>query len=985
MPTFSGRTHATVDHVAASSTCVGRDGELASASAALSTGRALIVIEGEPGIGKSRMVSEILGAANLRPSAVLMLAGLPMPDTFPLGLLADGLRRHARRRDDLETALAELSPLGGCLHALLPDWSSLLPPPLPPEDDPRATRRRLRAALVELVGVLDIEVVVLEDAHWSDAATLEWLLLLDGADDGPSLLVTDRPSEVPDSSPLLRLRSRGNSPGTYLRLTLQALDVDAVARLTSAMLDGAEISHAFAAFLREHTDGVPLAVEESIRLLRERHDIELRDGRWARRALDEIGVPPSVVDSVRERLTRLPEPARRLLEAAAVLAEDATSDTLHSVAHGDTSTGADEIESMAAALSSGLLREVRPDRYAFRHSLDAEAVLASADAPRVRALHRRALEALARDEGASVVRLAHHAKEAGDTTRWRGYAEQAADVAIDTGDDETAILTLVAIIESTDQWSSPALSAIIGKLDAARAIGGGTSIATGSRAAEALQRVIDRRVLDGAQLGTAMLVRARLLWVIHRERDAYELFEESVPLLEERPQEAERAMVNLALPMIDEWPIARHLSWLDRVDTLFATEPQVMPALEGRATALLMAGHPEGWQALETVLGQPGRDSSPSQMLNVIGATFPWGRLHETRRLLEREAQSVAAANHPRLDDIWLLRSVQLDWYSGAWDQARVSIARLDERTDEPYLDDPTETAYADALDCFGRTPGDAVKRLEEVAARLARSESVLPTCLDPASTLAHLAVSSGDFETALAHTRSMAEMVTRREAWLWAVEFTVSHVDALLGKGDVPAAVEFVDRFEAGTSGLDAPAAQAVVHESRAALALAAGESREAIALAQEAARQWAAMPRLHRELLALERLGACLIGADRVPEAVGELEAVHERLRELGSVHDAARVARTLRAHGSRTGRPEVNGRTGYGDQLSPREREVLQLVARGMTNKEAAAALFLSPKTVGLHLGSAMRKLGVHTRTAAAIAATQAGLIENSSPDR
>lgn len=53
----------------------------------------------------------------------------------------------------------------------------------------------------------------------------------------------------------------------------------------------------------------------------------------------------------------------------------------------------------------------------------------------------------------------------------------------------------------------------------------------------------------------------------------------------------------------------------------------------------------------------------------------------------------------------------------------------------------------------------------------------------------------------------------------------------------------------------------------------------------------------------------------------------------------------------------------------RLTPRERAVLALAARGLTNKEIAAALCISPRTVGAHLLSVYDKLGVHTRTAAA----------------
>ncbi len=54
---------------------------------------------------------------------------------------------------------------------------------------------------------------------------------------------------------------------------------------------------------------------------------------------------------------------------------------------------------------------------------------------------------------------------------------------------------------------------------------------------------------------------------------------------------------------------------------------------------------------------------------------------------------------------------------------------------------------------------------------------------------------------------------------------------------------------------------------------------------------------------------------------------------------------------------------------DDLSPRERDVLALIALGESNKEIAAALAIRPSTVKNYVESIFSKLGVHTRTAAA----------------
>jgi DNA-binding CsgD family transcriptional regulator len=86
---------------------------------------------------------------------------------------------------------------------------------------------------------------------------------------------------------------------------------------------------------------------------------------------------------------------------------------------------------------------------------------------------------------------------------------------------------------------------------------------------------------------------------------------------------------------------------------------------------------------------------------------------------------------------------------------------------------------------------------------------------------------------------------------------------------------------------------------------------------------------------------------------------------------------VARSLREHGVRVRRPGA-GRPSYGAQLSPRELEVVRLLAVGKTNREIARVLFLSPRTVAHHVESAMRKLHATTRAAVVVAAIEADLM-------
>ncbi|WP_461026066.1 response regulator transcription factor, partial [Streptomyces sparsus] len=106
---------------------------------------------------------------------------------------------------------------------------------------------------------------------------------------------------------------------------------------------------------------------------------------------------------------------------------------------------------------------------------------------------------------------------------------------------------------------------------------------------------------------------------------------------------------------------------------------------------------------------------------------------------------------------------------------------------------------------------------------------------------------------------------------------------------------------------------------------------------------------------------------GADGAStQGPAELAACAQAYTELGAAWDAARVRAELRTHQPVEER-RPRGRPSYGDQLSPREREVGELAAAGLTNREIAAILHLSHRTVEQHIARAMQKAGTASRTA------------------
>lgn len=970
-----------VPEAAAALAFVGRADALGKVTDALSRGPSLVLIEGEPGIGKTRLLHEVLKSEHVANRRVMVAACPPLREPFPLGPVVDGLRRLRPR-----LAEVELSPLGGALRPLFPEWAEVLPPALESLDSPKETRHRLFSALTELVERLGVEVIVVEDAHWADSATLEWLLTLSsGGDLRTSYVVTYRPTDVPVGSPLLRLTSQLPPGMAQRRVELEPLDAGQTRELVASMLATDEVSEKFSVFLCERADGIPLAIEESVRLLRDRGDIVRHEGQWTRRSLDEIEVPPTVRDSVLERVARLPSEARRVLEAAAVLAEPAGEALLAAAAGIDTARGE---RGLAAALASGVLREASPGQFVFRHVLDSQAVVEAIPASRRRSIHGRAAQALRAIKPEPVLRLARHCREAGDTEPWCRYAEVGAGLALETGDDWNTVATLLDVLESVEHPIERRVR-LVRKLGEALHVGAAPTAELAGRVAESLSAVLASGEISQEERGELRLLRGRTLWRAGQERSAFEEIEAAVPDLGHRPDLAIRAMLNLARPASSpDWPAEVHLQWLQRAADLANTNGS--PAdrrllTQTRTDVLLQFAVQEAWDSLDSI-SEPPRLASQTERrvfgghtLNIAIATLPWGRYGLSRQLLNDAVAFLEAIDHKRFLNGAQVFVAYLDWYTGSWDglaKTALALAESDD-LDPPHLKRLTGQLYSVLLTVTGsRSAGEAGLRREMT--EVGRPLVVEPESLLAPSMLSRLLMDDGAVDEALDVTLPVVEMIARKGVWLWATDIGPVYVDILTRSGRMGEAERFVDDFVAGLEGRDAPAPAASLMVCQAILAESTEVPGEATALFADAASAWAALPRPYDELLARERQGRCLLVAGQRLDGLEVLTDAERRLRELGARWDADRLAQVLREYGVEVSRAWKRGRRGYGGRLSPREKEVLVLVARGMTNRQVGEVLFLSSKTVGGHLSSGMRKLGVSSRTAAALAATEAGLI-------
>ncbi|WP_377271703.1 ATP-binding protein [Peterkaempfera sp. SMS 1(5)a] len=951
---------------------VGRDRDLSLLDRALDERPGLVVVAGEAGIGKTRLLQELL---RRRGETALVAVCPPFREPYTLGPIVDAVRGLAGR-----VAGLPLTGLAGALRPVFPEWADQLPPAPDPLPDAAAARHRLLHALVELIDALGVGLLVVEDAHWSDETTLELLLFLRARwERGPRLVLSYRPEDVRPGSLLRRLVAQAG----VTRLEPRPLDTAGTADLVSSMLGGEPVSVEFAEFLRAHTDGLPLAVEESVRLLYDRADLVCEDGAWLRRDVAELDVPPSIRDAVLERTSRLGPAAGAMLAALAVL-EGQRAPALVAEAAG---VSLHEAESgLVEALVGGLLHEDRGGRVGFRHVLAARSVYHALGAMERSRLHRRAGEALEREPVRAVAELARHFREAGDPDRWSAYAEQAADHAISSGDPRTAFGLLLDLLVG-GAVRGAAVSRLVRRMPLYAAPGDGPL----RELVTVLRETAAGGELTREERTEATWQLARLMFHVGDMEAASVEMEQAVPeLVRDRPVAAVHAMMMLARPLGTARPAAHHRAWLEQAGRLVEAWPGPSPEerlsfLMDRAATLLVLGDPAGWAA---ACDLPAEGETPGEVLqrargfaNLGEAAMLWGRYGDARRWLNATAALAERHQHLRLRDLVGASLAHLDWLTGGW-TGPMEWGALALDAEEPVL-------RADALLLAGllaAARGDHPQAQERVRAAIAvgRPRGPADGSRDPSAVLARLAIAAGRPGEALAATDAAWRLVEAKGLWLWAAEITPLRVRALLEDGRAEEAARTAEAFTAGTRGLDAPVAAAARRLTAALLArvgadltggeVTAGDLIAAAGLFEEAGAAWAALPRPYDALLAREEAAGCRLAAGERDRAVDMLREVFGELIALGATGDADRVRRALADEGVRVGARV--GRPGYGDRFSPRELEVVRLLVEGRTSAQIARVLGLSPRTVEKHVHSAMRKREAPSRTALAVAAVESG---------
>ena len=930
---------------------VGREAELALAAAAvrrLSEGRAsVLVIEGEAGIGKTRLVQSIIDDARSRDVAVFCGQAHPFERTRPFGVVAGALGVSRRSPDPRRAAIGAL--LGG------PRGSA-------PASAAGDIQYRVVEEIVDLVEMSCAErpvLLVAEDLHWADGASLVALSSVARRLPLAALLVvvTARPSPMPVE--VVRLLD-DLAAGGASTVQLQPLKSDDVAVLAGQVI-GASPGPVLNAMLAK-AGGNPLWAAAMVRSLSDEGMLR-RDGDAVEVTTSEL--PASLSDLVVRRLRHLPSATLELLQVTAVLGDAVSLRDVVAVAR---RSSAEVVRGLGHAFDAQLLDEAA-ERVVFRHQLVHDAIYQHIPPPSRRVLHREAAVTLMA-AGADRLEVADHlmlGAERGDeqAVAWlrdaaRAASAQAPSVTVELLRRAEALLP--GGHRDADQVSSEVVQALLRAGNVAEASARAEAVLARQHAAE-----VD------------IPLRLALLGALALQNRAAELITlAQVSLAEEVRLRPSDQVLMLAQ---QSWA----LTYTDdpRAGESAATRALAIAEQAGDAamsvwalTALLVAVGRQGRfdealtharRAAALAADSPDTRSLPLQPKFFLGlALFDCDLVSEAR-----------AAFRAALDDefgsAWwlsdtLMADAQASFVVGEWDDAvpgLIAGGQAAQEKDNQLLVSQS-LAYRTII---ATATGDhrAARELADGFTGSLEGEQLSYNAGVLAFAAAGLKVAEGDRQGAYDLLLRCWRFDAARENRFYHRCLAPDLVRLALALGHRDVAAEVAGTVTAGV-GL-APEVPTVRSLALRCQGLVDGEVEpiiEAVTLARQAP-------------LLVEHTGACedaarLLAQDgRRNEAAALLGEALERYEQAGADAWAGRVRAKLRSIGIRPGSRGPRHRPTEGwESLTATERAVSLLVAEGLTNGAVARRLYISPHTVNTHLRHVFAKLGVSNRVALAAVA-------------
>ena len=965
-----------------SSRLIGRAGELAALEAALADaadGRpSLAFVAGESGVGKTRLVAELERRAEADAGA-LVLAGESVDfggdSELPYLPLVAALRPLARSGD------AALTPeLRAAVAPLLP---AFVPPPDVPAGAEQGGQVQVFEGLLALLDALGRErpvLLLIEDLHWADRSTREALAFLARSLTGERVLVvvTYRPDELHRGHPLRPLLAELELRPRARRVPLGPLSRDELAEQVGDILGTAPAAELLER-LWERSGGNPLFGEELL--------AAGLDGRGA--------APGTLRDALMLRVERLSPPARELLALVAV------GERLDHELLAETS-GLEERalrDALREAVDGNVLAVDDDGVHRFRHALLREVVEDDLLPGERAALHRALGRALERrlDAGAdaqATAAVAHHLGASGDRPAALAAAVRAAGAAERAYAHAEVAALLDRAIRLWDEVPEPEALAGADRVElltraatAAGALGDpGRRLARLEDAFAALGPEPDPR-----RAAAILEPIARAQRHLNRARDGIATLERALELVEPSGDAESRATLLAGLGR--SRMLVGHYREAIRIARATLEVAAAMPPLEGHArttlgyslamTGAVDEGTAELREAIRIARAHDNLADLGEAYVNHTELLHALGRSEEARAV-SAEGRDAVAVRRP-VAVAWLdKRNAEIAFDTGAWEAVEPSLPAEDDRIGEQSH---VGIALRRAALALGRgdhaAAGALLAELAPLAADLSEPQTIglLGTCT------AELRRRAGDLDAARAavddgldRIRYCRDDVIGGPA-LAAAGVTVEADAAERARdlGDPEAADAAVRRADDLLARI-APAAAAGRPVERALQAGAGAEAGRAAGRSDPdayaaAAAAWDAIGRPEPAARMRWRQAEVLAGVDR-DGAGASARAAHAAATGIGAtwlreeIEALAARARLPLEPGDAGPEPPAEDADPFG--LTPRERQVLALLAEGESNRAIGATLFISEKTASVHVSRILTKLGARSRTEAAAVA-------------
>jgi DNA-binding CsgD family transcriptional regulator len=895
---------------------IGRDDELAAADEFLERARqrfAGFLIEGEPGIGKTTVWREIVAQAERQGFLVLSCRPAEAEAKLSFSALSDLFESvpsevyeslETPRRRALDIALLRRDP-----------------------GRARLDRRAVAAAVRSLLTILAFErpvVIGVDDVQWLDggsAGVLEFAIRRLGRE--PIGLVASRRRREP-----ARLELEGVLPsGSLTRLRLGPLTVAGLHHLLKERLGDAP-SRSTLIRIHQASGGNPLFALEVARLLADAGTPP---------AAEPLPVPSDVRELIRRRVARLPRPTREVLLAAATLSDP-----------GD--------EVVRAALGRAVVADLEPAErqqiavlergaIAFTHPLFAGAIYSSATAAERRAMHRRLAETVASSE-ARARHLALAAEGCHETAAAAAHA--AADEAAARG-APAAAAELAELALGLTEPGSEAYGLRLVDLAAYLHAAGETE-----RACSLLETISFSRSWPPALQASAVELLGGLMSYTKGPAAMVEVGERALrEPLPAQPRAAGHLAVSYGAGFADaERSLHQAEAALELLQPLGdEVDPALLAsALTLRARAGAVLGHGLDRDVVDRVLTLEARlPRGGDSWAGAFGGWLRWvDDVEGSRRMLERVAEEAAETGHePRL----VVASIQLaltECLAGNLRLARAYAARAVTISEELEAGELAAMA-AEALALAEANLGhpEKVHELLGAAGHRRRSRGVLGL----------LELSLANYAAADAHLRAALELFEQARFREPGIDrFHADAAEAAVALGDLGRAEVIADYLEVHGRRTGRRWSLATGARVRALIAAARGDLQAGLAACERALGHHDRLP------MPVEQARTLLVKG-----------VIERRARKRGkareSLEDALgileRCGARLWAERARTELERLGLRRGSRDELTENERRVAELAASGLTNREVAAALYMTPKTVEANLSRVYRKLAIASR--------------------